>query len=145
MQTLPCHTSHLLLSYFSAFTPKTSSSLILPWAHSILTIISLLLYQWSVLNMWVNLKVKVYASHFLKNFPHLVIRVPLAVIYLFFQILLRHNWHTALYKFKGVHHNDFIFIRRKMITTINLVNEHLLSHRCKWKEKWLFFHCGESS
>ena len=51
---------------------------------------------------------------------------PLAFFFLFvfLPFLLRCNWHTSLYKFRGVHYSDLTSIHQEMIITVSLVNIH---------------------
>ena len=46
--------------------------------------------------------------------------------FVFLPFLLRCNWHTSLYKFRGVHHSDLTSIHQEMIITVSLVTIHRL-------------------
>ena len=65
-------------------------------------------------------------------------------IFLFPPVLLRYNWHTALYKFKV--YSTMIWLTNIMKwTTIGLVNLHHLTDTKEKKKKKIFFPCDENS
>lgn len=56
-------------------------------------------------------------------------------------VLLRHNWHIGLCKFKAIHHSDLTYVYCEVITAISLVDiHHLIEIQKEKKEKmWFWF------